>query len=157
MALLVVGGPLLSSLRQHGRSDRDRGFLNMLLRNADIVPVSDMTGIIEFGGIWKKRGRVFGVPAYWVFRLYSQADVTRLVETQNNGQKYDVVQGSTRLPTICGCALSRRGSGVEQFGEQIDAVLREPSSDERNRNPDRHCRFPSHECHSTFNFCWKHL
>jgi len=27
------------------------GFLNMLLPNADIVPISDMTGIIEFGGI----------------------------------------------------------------------------------------------------------
>jgi alpha-N-arabinofuranosidase len=76
------------------------GLLNMLLRNSDIVPISDMTGIIEFGGIWKKRGRVFGVPAYWVFRMYSNADVARLVETQNNVQKYDVEQGSTRLPTI---------------------------------------------------------
>jgi len=76
------------------------GLLNMLLRNSDIVPISDMTGIIEFGGIWKKRGRVFGVPAYWVFRMYSNAEVARLVETQNNGQKYDVEQGSTRLPTI---------------------------------------------------------
>jgi alpha-L-arabinofuranosidase len=76
------------------------GLLNMLLRNSDIVPISDMTGIIEFGGIWKKRGRVFGVPAYWVFRMYSNADVARLVETQNNVQKYDVEQGTTRLPTI---------------------------------------------------------
>jgi alpha-N-arabinofuranosidase len=76
------------------------GLLNMLLRNSDIVPISDMTGIIEFGGIWKKRGRVFGVPAYWVFRMYSNAEISRLVETQNNGQKYDVEQGSTRLPAI---------------------------------------------------------
>lgn len=76
------------------------GLLNMLLRNSDIVPISDMTGIIEFGGIWKKRGRVFGVPAYWVFRMYSNAEVARLVETQNNGPKYDVEQGSTRLPKI---------------------------------------------------------
>jgi len=76
------------------------GFLNMLLRTADIVPISDMTGIIEFGGIWKKRGRVFGVPAYWVFRMYSNADATRLVEIQSNGEKYDVDQGSTRLPKI---------------------------------------------------------
>jgi alpha-N-arabinofuranosidase len=76
------------------------GFLNMLLRTADIVPISDMTGIIEFGGIWKKRGRVFGVPSYWVFRMYSNADAVRLVETQSNGQTYDVDQGSTRLPKI---------------------------------------------------------
>jgi alpha-N-arabinofuranosidase len=76
------------------------GFLNMLLRNADIVPISDMTGIIEFGGIWKKHGRAFGVPSYWVFRMYSNADITRLVETQTSGQKYDVDGGSTRLPQI---------------------------------------------------------
>ncbi len=76
------------------------GLLNMLLRNADIVPISDMTGIIEFGGIWKKRGRVFGVPAYWVFRMYSNADVARLVQIQSDGQKYDVDRGSTRLPMI---------------------------------------------------------
>ena len=76
------------------------GLLNMLLRNSDIVPISDMTGIIEFGGIWKKRGRVFGVPAYWVFRMYSNADVARLVETRSNVQTYDVDQGSTRLPNI---------------------------------------------------------
>ena len=74
--------------------------LNMLLRNSDIVPLSDMTGLIEFGGIWKKRGRVFGVPAYWVFRMYSTADVAKLVEAQNNAEKYDVAQGSTRLPNI---------------------------------------------------------
>jgi alpha-L-arabinofuranosidase len=78
------------------------GFLNMLLRTSDIVPISDMTGIIEFGGIWKKRGRVFGVPAYWVFRMYSNSDIAKLVETQSDGPTYEVDQGSTRLPKIVG-------------------------------------------------------
>jgi alpha-N-arabinofuranosidase len=98
------------------------GLLNMLLKNADIVPISDMTGIIEFGGIWKKRGRVFGVPAYWVFRMYSNADATRLVETQSNGDKYDVDQGSTRLPKIADvpyldvvAALNSSGSKLTLF------------------------------------------
>lgn len=98
------------------------GFLNMLLRNADIVPISDMTGIIEFGGIWKKRGRVFGVPAYWVFRMYSNADATRLVETHSNGQSYSVEQGSTRLPKIADvpyldvvAALNNSGSKLTLF------------------------------------------
>ena len=76
------------------------GFLNMLLRNADIVPISDMTGIVEFGGIWKKRGRVYGVPAYWAFRTYSNADATRPVQIVTNGETYDVENGSTRLPNI---------------------------------------------------------
>jgi alpha-N-arabinofuranosidase len=76
------------------------GFLNMLLRNADIVPVADMTGIIEFGGIWKKRGRSFGVPAYWAFRMYSTADATRPVQVHGDSDTYDVKDGSTRLPNI---------------------------------------------------------
>jgi len=98
------------------------GLLNMLLRSADMVPISDMTGIIEFGGIWKKRGRVFGVPAYWVFRMYSNADASRLVEIQSNGQRYDVDQGSTRLPKIADvpyldvvAALNSSGSKLTLF------------------------------------------
>ncbi len=59
------------------------GFLNMLMRSADIVPIADMTGNIEFGGIWKKRGQTYGVPAYWVFRLYSNADATRPVQVSH--------------------------------------------------------------------------
>jgi alpha-N-arabinofuranosidase len=76
------------------------GFLNMLLRNADIVPISDMTGIIEFGGIWKKRSRVFGTPAYWIFRMYSNSDATTPVETTTDGETYNVTLGTTRLPSI---------------------------------------------------------
>ena len=76
------------------------GFLNMLLRVADIVPLADMTGIIEFGGIWKKRGRTFGTPSYWAFRLYSNADSNHLVETRAQVGKYNVEQGSVRLPVI---------------------------------------------------------
>lgn len=76
------------------------GFFNMLLRVADIVPIADMTGIIEFGGIWKKRGRVFGAPSYWVFRMYSNADATRPVETKPQVEKYSIEQGSVRLPSI---------------------------------------------------------
>src|SRR5262249_46045502 len=44
-------------------------FFNMLMRHANIVPISDMTGIIEFGGIWKKREQVYGTPQYYVFTM----------------------------------------------------------------------------------------
>jgi alpha-N-arabinofuranosidase len=95
------------------------GLLNMLLRNSDIVPISDMTGIIEFGGIWKKRGRVFGVPAYWVFRMYSNTEVARLVETQNNSQTYDVDQGSTRLPKIAGVPYLDVVAAINSSGNKL--------------------------------------
>lgn len=76
------------------------GFLNTLMRVADIVPISDMTGIIEFGGIWRKRGRVYGAPSYWAFRMYSNAEAVQPVETRAQGGKYDIEQGSTRLASI---------------------------------------------------------
>src|SRR5215469_4342396 len=76
------------------------GFFNMLIRNADIVPISDMTGIVEFGGIWKKRGRVFGTPAYWVFRMYSNSGASVPVEATANSETYNVTGGTTRLPEI---------------------------------------------------------
>jgi alpha-N-arabinofuranosidase len=76
------------------------GFLNMMLRNADIVPVSDMTGIIEFAGIWKKRSRVFGTPAYYAFQMYSTADALQVVNVENSATHYYVHSGVTRLPEI---------------------------------------------------------
>lgn len=76
------------------------GMLNTLIRTADFAPISDMTGLIEFGGIWKKRGRVFGVPAYWAFRMYSTTDATRPVEVRTNSETYDVHDGILRLPEI---------------------------------------------------------
>jgi alpha-N-arabinofuranosidase len=76
------------------------GLLNMLLQNADIVPISDMTGIVEFGGIWKKRGRVFGTPAYWVFRMYSNSNAVTPVAATTNSQTYNIRKGEKRLPSI---------------------------------------------------------
>ncbi len=76
------------------------GLLNTLIRTADFTTLSDMTGLIEFGGIWKKRGRVYGVPAYWAFRMYSNADASVPVETLTTGETYDVHDGNVRLPEI---------------------------------------------------------
>jgi alpha-N-arabinofuranosidase len=70
------------------------------MRVADFTPVSDMTGLIEFGGIWQKNGRVYGVPAYWAFRMYSNAGAARLVDTTVKVERYDVDQGVRRIPTI---------------------------------------------------------
>ncbi len=76
------------------------GFLNMLMRNADIVPHSNMTGTFYFAGIQKERSKVFGTPAYWAFRMYSNADATTPVQTRVTSEKYDVEGGSIRLPSI---------------------------------------------------------
>jgi len=76
------------------------GFLNALMRVADFTPISDMTGLVEFGGIWKKRSQVYGVPAYWAFRMYSNTDAVLPVETRTRVDGYDVSEGNTRIPEI---------------------------------------------------------
>ncbi len=98
------------------------GFLNVLMRVADFTPVSDMTGLIEFGGIWQKHGRVYGVPAYWAFRMYSNADAAKLVDTKVTVAQYDVDEGVRRLPKIPGvpyldvvAALNADGSKLTLF------------------------------------------
>jgi alpha-N-arabinofuranosidase len=76
------------------------GMLNTLMRTADFVRISDMTGLIEFGGLWKKRGRVFGTPAYWALRMYSTSDADIPLEVRTTSQTYDVSGGNIRLPEI---------------------------------------------------------
>ncbi|MGC1781854.1 MAG: alpha-L-arabinofuranosidase C-terminal domain-containing protein [Acidobacteriaceae bacterium] len=76
------------------------GFLNMLMRNSSIVPISDMTGIMDFAGISKKRSQVYAAPAYYAFRMYSSAHATRPVSAESDAGSYSVQNGIGRLPNI---------------------------------------------------------
>jgi alpha-N-arabinofuranosidase len=76
------------------------GFFNTLIRVANFTPIADMTGLIEFGGIWKKRGRVYGVPAYWALRMYSSTDAAIPVEAVTKVEGYDIEEGNRRIPEI---------------------------------------------------------
>jgi len=98
------------------------GFLNMLLRNSDIVPVSDMTGIMEFAGIWKKRSQVYATPSYYVFKLYANANIERTIEVTTRAGTYSVAQGVKRLPEIASvpyldvvAALSKESRTITLF------------------------------------------
>jgi alpha-N-arabinofuranosidase len=76
------------------------GFLNMLMRNSDIISIADMTGIVEFGGIWQKRGQVYPAPAYWVLREYASARPSSLLSVDSNSPTYSIAHGDIRLPEI---------------------------------------------------------
>jgi len=76
------------------------GFLDTIFTNSGVVPISDMTGIMEFGGIWKRRGQVFGTPAYWVLREYATAHPHELMHVTSDGPTYSISQGIQRLPEI---------------------------------------------------------
>jgi len=76
------------------------GFLNMLLDHSAIVPISDITGILEFAGIWKRREQVYAAPGYWVLRTYAEAAPQRLLPVDSDAPTYSVEHGVNRLPEI---------------------------------------------------------
>jgi alpha-N-arabinofuranosidase len=97
-------------------------FLNMMMRSSSFVPISDMTGIMEFAGIWKAKGQVFGTPSYYVFKMYSSAASARIVDATADSGMYSVAQGVRRLPDIENvpyldvvAALSRDGGTLTLF------------------------------------------
>jgi alpha-N-arabinofuranosidase len=90
------------------------GFLDMLLQNADVVPISDMTGIIEFGGVWKTRSQ-----AYYAFRMYSTADVSKTVAVDNPSPTYSVHKGVTRLPEIADVPYLDVVAAINKSGDRL--------------------------------------
>jgi alpha-N-arabinofuranosidase len=55
---------------------------------------------MEFGGIYKKRGRVFVSPQYWAFSLYSNYAGDTPVHTRTEVGEYNVQGGEHRVPDI---------------------------------------------------------
>ena len=69
------------------------GFLNTLLRHTVDVKIADMTGLMEFAGIWKRREQVYAVPAYYVFKLYSAVGGDTVLPVTTNSGSYNVSGG----------------------------------------------------------------
>jgi len=95
------------------------GFLNMLMRNAGTVPISDMTGIMEFAGIWKKRSQVYATPSYYVFKMYANADAARRVAATVDAGSYSVAQGVDRLPEIASVPYLDVVATLSQDGRKL--------------------------------------
>lgn len=95
------------------------GFLNMLMRSATTVPISDMTGIMEFAGIWKDKARVFGTPAYWTFRTYARLRPSKFVDTRTRVESYSVKEGINRIPDIPNVPYLDVASALNQQGNLI--------------------------------------
>lgn len=98
--LFIGNRPGTPSFRNMGGAIDAAGFFNILMRNTSIVPISDMTGIMEFAGIWKARSQVFAAPSYYAFRMYSTAHATRPVKVETQAGSYSVRHGVGRIPDI---------------------------------------------------------
>jgi alpha-N-arabinofuranosidase len=74
----------------------------MLARNADWVPMANMTGLVEFGGICKRRARTYVTPQYWALYLYSKYAGDIVIGTETQAAQYDVHGGQSFAPEIPG-------------------------------------------------------
>ena len=78
------------------------GFLNTVLRHASEINITDMTGIMEFAGIWKKRGQVYASPAYYTFKLYSSVAGDVVLPVSTDSGSYNVSGGIRPLDRVDG-------------------------------------------------------
>lgn len=95
------------------------GFLNMLLRNSDVVPISDMTGIVDFAGVWQKRGQVYATPAYWTLRTYATASPKTPLAVTSDGPTYTIAQGVRSLPDIQNVPYLDLSAALSQDGRHL--------------------------------------
>lgn len=76
------------------------GFLNTLLRHSSEVKISDMTGIMEFAGIWKHREQVYAMPAYYAFQMYTAVKGDTILPLTSNSGMYSVRSGVKPLDSV---------------------------------------------------------
>lgn len=69
------------------------GFLNTVLRHSSQIKITDMTGIMEFAGIWKRREQVYAVPAYYTFKMYTAVAGDTVLPVSTNSGAYNVAGG----------------------------------------------------------------
>jgi alpha-N-arabinofuranosidase len=75
-------------------------WLNTLALDADWIPIANMTGLVEFAGIHKARGRTYVTPQYWVLSLYSRLAGDTVIKTETQVAQYDVHGGQPFAPEI---------------------------------------------------------
>jgi alpha-N-arabinofuranosidase len=78
------------------------GIFNTLLRNGRIVPIADMTGVMEFAGIWKRHEQVYATPSYYTFRLYASVKGDTILPVQSDTGAYNVQGGVPGYENISG-------------------------------------------------------
>jgi alpha-N-arabinofuranosidase len=93
------GGTGLSSANIGG-AVMGAGWMNMMLSQADFVPISSMSGLMGGGGLRKSEGKVWATPQCWAFWLYSHRAGDTVVATQTEVRHYDIHDGMTSMPEI---------------------------------------------------------
>lgn len=78
------------------------GFLNTLLRHTSEVTLADMTGMMEFAGVWKRREQVYAVPAFYAFQLYTVTKGDIILPVTSDTGAYAIKGGDAPLSEATG-------------------------------------------------------
>ena len=76
------------------------GFLNTVLRHSAEINITDMTGLMEFAGIWKRREQVYAVPAFYTFQMYTAVKGDTVLSTTTDSGMYNVTGGIRPLDKV---------------------------------------------------------
>ncbi len=76
------------------------GFLNTVLRHTDDVNLTDMTGLMEFAGVWKRREQVYAVPAFYAFQMYTVVKGDTVLPVTTDSGSYSVKGGVRPLNDV---------------------------------------------------------
>jgi alpha-N-arabinofuranosidase len=82
------------SSRNEGGAVMIAAAFNTYLRHNTQVKLVDLTGLMEFAGIWKRREQVFASPAYYVFQMYSTAKDDTVLPVTTDSSAYSVKNGT---------------------------------------------------------------
>lgn len=67
---------------------------NEYMRHNSEIKLVDMTGLMEFAGIWKRKEQSFVSPPYYTFQLYSTAKNETVLPVTTDSGTYDVANGT---------------------------------------------------------------
>ena len=67
---------------------------NTYFRHNSQVKLVNMTGLMEFAGIWKRREQVFASPAYYAFQMYSTVKGDTVLPVATDSGSYTVRNGT---------------------------------------------------------------
>lgn len=82
------------SSRNEGGAVMIASTFNTYFRHNSQVKLVNMTGLMEFAGIWKRREQVFASPAYYVFQMYSTAKGDTVLPVSTDSGTYSVKNGT---------------------------------------------------------------
>lgn len=88
------------SSRNEGGAVMIASTFNTYFRHNQQTKLVDMTGLMEFAGIWKRREQVFASPAYYVFQMYSGAKGDTVLPVSTNSGTYSVANGTVGFPGV---------------------------------------------------------